>query len=326
MNSEQYKEAFAAIIPDEELIQSTLDAAKRSKNHRSFRVAGGLAVAAVCLAAVLCIPWIPKAGRGVLDLESTMSPAQTDALDGPTAPSQTEEEVRTADATSQISEYAISEAPSHTVSYDVITPPASSRAQVSSAASDAYVPHASALPGLQINELSGSVGAARLYFPPENYDTATWSLEQFTEHWGRSILLSSLPEDLTESQPGHAGEVVLTKEGELAYDAYHFTFAESFDESYDPLRRQVTLSVSMLGMAKDAVYPLEHPVLSQLNGVEVMFGHCSMPYGPYDPETHAPAGESDVYVAEFTCGGIEHQLITENLTLGEAQKILLSLL
>ena len=325
MNSEQYKEAFTASAPDEELIQSTLAAAKPKKTLGPFRAAG-LAAAAVCLAAVLCIPWIPKFGRNVLHSASTASPAQADTLDGHTTPSQTEDEVRTAEAYSKISDYAISEAPSHTVSYNVITPPASSQAQVSSAASDAYSPQLPTLPGLQINELSGSVGADRLYFPPDVYDTATWSLEQFTEHWGKSILPSSLPKDLTEYQPGHAGEVMLTKEGELAYDVYHFTFAECFDESYDPLRRQVTLSVSTLGQAKDAIYPLEHPVLSHLNGVDVMFGHCSMPYGPYDPDTHAPAGESDVYVAEFTCGGIEHQLITENLTLEEAQKILLSLL
>lgn len=325
MNSEQYKEAFTAIVPDEQLIQSTLDAAKQKKNLRPFRAAG-LAAAAVCLAAVLCVPWIPKAGRSILPSDSTMSQAQAEMLYSHIAPLESEEEVRTAEAYSQISDNAISEAPSHTVSYNVITPPMSSQAQVSEAESGAYVPQPSVLPGLQINELSGSTSAARLYFPPETYDTAVWSLDQFVDHWGRNIRPSSLPKDLTEYQPGHAGEVVLTKEGELAYDAYHFTFAESFDESYDPLRRRVTLSVSMLGMAKDAVYPLEHPVLSHLNGVEVMFGHCSMPYGPYDPDTHAPAGKSDVYVAEFTCGGVEHQLITENLTLEETQKILLSLL
>lgn len=326
MNSEQYKEAFAAIVPDEKLIQRTLDAAKPKKNLSPFRAAG-LAVAAVCLAAVLCVPWIPKAGRSILPSDSTMSQAQAEMLYSHITPLESEEEIRTAEAYSQISDNAISEAPSHTVSYNVITPPMSSQAQpASSAESGAYVPQPSVLPGLQINELSGSVGADRLYFPPETYDTAVWSFEQFIDHWGRSIRPSSLPKDLTESQPRHAGEVVLTKQGELAYDAYHFTFAESFDESYDPLRRRVTLSVSALGMAKDALYPLEHPVFSQLNGVEVMFGHCSMPYGPYDPDTHAPAGQSDVYVAEFTCGGVEHQLITENLTLEEAQKILLSLL
>lgn len=119
---------------------------------------------------------------------------------------------------------------------------------------------------------------------------------------------------------------MLSKEGDPVYDLYQFTWAESFDETYDPLRRSVTLSVSALGMAKDVVYLIDQPTLSDIGGVEVIFGHCSMSYGPYDPDTPTPAGEYDLYVAEFMLDGINYQLTTENLTLKEAQQILVSLL
>ena len=43
-----------------------------------------------------------------------------------------------------------------------------------------------------------------------------------------------------------------------------------------------------------------------------------MPYGPYDPLTHAPAGHYDMYVAEFSLDGIQYQIVAEQLAFEEA--------
>lgn len=304
MNSEQYKAAFDAIVPQEELIQSTLAAiAVQSKKKTCPSHAIDLAMTAVCVVAVLCLFQIPLGNRN--------QPAQSETA---MIVSSVTETSSTSDSSHQV---IVTPVPSQT---ENSTPP------TSAAESPAGISSDSILPGLHINEISNRASQDKRYYPEDQYDTVTWSREQFVAHWGKDIVPSSLPADLTEFHPRHGGKVVLTKGGEPVYDLYHFTWAEHFEEAYDPLRRSVTLSVSALGMAKDAVYQIDEPILSDIGGVEVMFGHCSMSYGPYDPDTHSPAGEYDLYVAEFSLDGIDYQLTTENLTLEEAQQVLVSLL
>lgn len=308
MNSEQYKAAFDAIVPREELIQSTLAAiAVQSKKKTCPSHAIGLAMTAVCVVAVLCLFQIPLGNRN--------QPAQSETA---MIVSSVTETSSTSDSSHQAS---VTPAPSQTENSTPSTSAAESPAGISSDSMQSI-----ALPGLHINEISNRVSQDKRYYPEDQYDTVTWSREQFVAHWGKDIVPSSLPADLTEFHPRHGGKVVLTKGGEPVYDLYHFTWAEHFEEAYDPLRRSVTLSVSALGMAKDAVYQIDEPILSDIGGVEVMFGHCSMSYGPYDPDTHSPAGEYDLYVAEFSLDGIDYQLTTENLTLEEAQQVLVFLL
>ena len=321
MNSEQYKAAFDAIVPQEELIQSTLAAiAVQSKKKTCPSHAIDLAMTAVCVVAVLCLFQIPLGNRNqpaqsetamiVSSIAETSSaPLTIDPSDAPSFADDTSHQV------------IVTPVPSQT---ENSTPPTSAAESPAGISSDSM--QSIALPGLHINEISNRASQDKRYYPEDQYDTVTWSREQFVAHWGKDIVPSSLPADLTEFHPRHGGKVVLTKGGEPVYDLYHFTWAEHFEEAYDPLRRSVTLSVSALGMAKDAVYQIDEPILSDIGGVEVMFGHCSMSYGPYDPDTHLPAGEYDLYVAEFSLDGIDYQLTTENLTLEEAQQVLVFLL
>lgn len=321
MNSAQYQSAMNTISPSEALIRSTLEAASARPDRavRPYR-AIALGAAALCLAAVLVVSLFAQPGRNNLwSLPVASSegsgPVDVESPSDPTVAQYASGELESSGASVSSEASMASFGPAGEVSgAPEVEPPTQS--------------HGVNLWGLNINELSESASADMLYYPEESYDTVEWSYNQFINHWGRVIRPSALPDDLYEDQPDHGAEVILTKAGQPAYDAYHFTYAESFDEQYDPLRRSVTLSVSAssVGVARDVVYLVDQPLMSDVRGVEVMFGHCAMDYGPYDPETHAPAGTYDLYVAEFSWEGIDYQLTTNNLTLEEAERVLLSLL
>ena len=325
MTLSQYRSAIASIRPSEELIHSTIEAATACKRHRVLPPprAAALAAALLCLAIVVGVSLIPQpGGNGMWTLPPSSSDAASSSEPGAT-PSQNPNP--SAQSNSHAPESAAeatppSESPSRPATSDLIQPPVS---QPSSAPSPG---HDINLWGLRINELPQGIASDKALYPEQDYDTVTWSYDQFTDYWGRDIRPSALPKDLYESQPEHGGEVVLSKEGQLVWDTYNFSYAENFDEQYDPLRRSVSLSVSAVGMEKEVVYQIDQPVLSDVRGVQVMFGHCAVSYGPYDPDTHQAAGTFDCYIAEFTFEGIGYQLITENLTLVEAERILLSLL
>lgn len=51
----------------------------------------------------------------------------------------------------------------------------------------------------------------------------------------------------------------------------------------------------------------------------------SMPYGPYDPETHEPSGYCNMYVAEFEQAGIEYQIVAEQIKFQELVKVVSSI-
>ena len=64
--------------------------------------------------------------------------------------------------------------------------------------------------------------------------------------------------------------------------------------------------------------------VSYIAETPVTFGYRSMPYGPYDPLTHAPAGHYDMYVAEFSLDGIQYQIVAEQLAFEELVKVVSS--
>ena len=323
MNLSQYRSAIASIRPSEELIHSTIEAATACKRSRALPPprAAALAAALLCLAIVVGVSLIPQSGGNGMcspsgsDDDAASEPEATPPQNpNPSAQSNSHAPESAAEATPP------SESLSRPATSEPIQPPISEPSSAPSPSHDIN------LWGLRINELPEGIASDKALYPEQDYDTVTWSYDQFTDYWGRDVRPAALPDDLYESQTEHGGEVVLSKEGQLVWDTYHFSFAERFDEQYDPLRRSVSLSVSAVGMEKEVVYQIDQPVLSDVRGVQVIFGHCAVSYGPYDPDTHQAAGTFDCYIAEFTFEGIGYQLITENLTLVEAERILLSLL
>ena len=58
----------------------------------------------------------------------------------------------------------------------------------------------------------------------------------------------------------------------------------------------------------------------------VTIGYCSMSHGPYDPETHTPAGYYDLYVAEFTLDGIQFKITAYEMDLEDVVKVAASII
>lgn len=65
---------------------------------------------------------------------------------------------------------------------------------------------------------------------------------------------------------------------------------------------------------------------TDIGGVSVTFGHCLADYGPYDPDTHEPAGQYERYTAEFTLDGISYRITTDQLAQEEIVKIAASII
>ncbi|MBD5525794.1 MAG: hypothetical protein HDR04_15520 [Lachnospiraceae bacterium] len=65
---------------------------------------------------------------------------------------------------------------------------------------------------------------------------------------------------------------------------------------------------------------------SDIEGITITFGQRSMPYGPYDPETHEPSGYYDVYVAQFEQVGIEYCIVAKQMEAEEVVKVVSSII
>lgn len=65
---------------------------------------------------------------------------------------------------------------------------------------------------------------------------------------------------------------------------------------------------------------------TDIGGVCVTFGHHTIDYGPYDPDTHEPSGQYDRYTAEFVSGGIRYRITTDQLAQDEIVKIVSSII
>jgi len=67
-------------------------------------------------------------------------------------------------------------------------------------------------------------------------------------------------------------------------------------------------------------------ITSDIDGTAVTFGYRPMPYGPYNPDTHDPAGYYDRYVAEFEYDGIEYEIVAEQMEAEEVVKVVSSII
>lgn len=88
------------------------------------------------------------------------------------------------------------------------------------------------------------------------------------------------------------------------------------------------IMASKVGLLSDCIHilPENEVQTSEIGGTEVTFGYRSMPYGPYDPDTHQPSGYYDMYVAEFECDGIGYQVVAEQMGAEEVVKVVSSII
>lgn len=186
---------------------------------------------------------------------------------------------------------------------------------------------------LNLNDVD-AITANRLYFPPEQYEELRWSSDEITAYFGRDLAPAYLPEGVTPHSGVGAATVFRNRaDGTIAYDNIHLTYGSISVEYPDAggivLPEGFRLTASRIGIMNDCVYVLpgeDEIQTSDIAGTAVTVGYREMSYGPYDPETHAPAGNYPLYVFRFTLDGVQYDITTHNLPLDEGVKITASVI
>ncbi len=181
---------------------------------------------------------------------------------------------------------------------------------------------------IHINEIAGvqSVSIDQKLAFPENALTKELTQDEAIRYLGRDVRPQSLPDGLKQEE-SDAYLFAELPDGSVVYDQFTFWFRENSGEEYNPLHRQLTLTASKTGLVSDCVYLYPQAYQkSYIGDVEIKLGHQEVSYGPYDEQTHAPAGTYDRYVAELTVDGVECELVADNLTQREFTDVLVSII
>lgn len=144
-----------------------------------------------------------------------------------------------------------------------------------------------------------------------------------------------IPDGLVAASGNGTAKVILDKNGKVIYDTIWLDFYHDYYEDGSPkLTEDVaalkgfSITVSKIGLLNDCCYilPENEVKTSDIDGTVVTFGYRSMPYGPYNPDTHEPSGYYDMYVAEFEYDGIEYQIVAEQMEAEEVVKVVSSII
>ena len=207
-------------------------------------------------------------------------------------------------------------------------------------------PTASAQPGVLtvdmdkvfVNEMPGGLASEnRIAFDPELYDNnVPWDKEAVARYYGRPLAPSYVPEGLTPTNPEGGALVVIRKaDGAVVWDTVHHGYYQVFGAWEDGTPRTIdercvehgfTVAASRIGLWDCCVYSYDEVKQSDIAGVPVTIGYRSMSHGPYDPDTHEPAGYYDLYVAEFTADGIQFKITADEMELEEVVKVVASVI
>lgn len=189
---------------------------------------------------------------------------------------------------------------------------------------------------INFNEISPlEVGSARRYYDPELYDTVNWNKQDLLEYYGKKLAPKYIPKGLFPSQGNDTATVIIGKDGTIALDEAWLSYYHDFYEDGSPkltedvaATKGFTINASKLGMPFQCgilVMPGDMKA-TMIDSTEVFFGHRSMPYGPFDPETHEPSGYYDMYIAEFEFDGISYRITTNQLESEEIVKIVIRII
>lgn len=192
------------------------------------------------------------------------------------------------------------------------------------------------LSNLHFNEIEGFSDAARIWFDPALYDTdVVWGKDEVTDYYGKDLTPLYIPDGLVAASGNGTAKVILDKNGKVIYDTIWLDFYHDYYEDGSPkLTEDVaalkgfSITASKIGILSDCVYllPENEVKTSDIDGTAVTFGYRSMPYGPYNPDTHEPSGYYDMYVAEFEYDGIEYQIVAEQMEAEEVVKVVSSII
>ena len=194
------------------------------------------------------------------------------------------------------------------------------------------------LNSVNFNELSGQqLDSSRLWRDPALYEEVFWDENAVQEYYGRDLVPAYIPEGLQPGSRNGTGYAYIQKsDGKVIEDGMWLNFYHAYYEDGNPrLTEEIPayngfqLRASRLGIVLGCglyILPENEVETSDIGGTAVTFGYRPMEYGPYDPETHEPAGAYDLYTAEFEHEGIKYEIVTEQLEQAEIVKIVSSII
>ncbi len=186
-----------------------------------------------------------------------------------------------------------------------------------------------------VNEIDMLVDAGRKPYDPKLYDEVNWDKDEVTDYYGKDLTPAYIPEELSPASANGKARVVVGKDGTVVEDTlwlnfYHDYYPDGSPKLTDGVAacKGFYLQASKIGIVDDCCFVLGEEEIrrSDIGGTSVTFGYRSMPYGPYDPVTHAPSGYYDLYVAEFELDGIEYKLVADQMELEELVKVVASVI
>lgn len=191
--------------------------------------------------------------------------------------------------------------------------------------------------GVHINEMLPMIrDGSKVGYDPSYCDNVTWDKAAIVKYYGSDLTPAYIPEGLVPAESNGTASVYIKKDGKMVEDMvglgfYHDYYADGSPKLTDGVAAVKGFSVeaSRLGKFDDCCVSMpdgEAAETTDIGGVSVTFGHCLADYGPYDPDTHEPAGQYERYTAEFTLDGISYRITTDQLAQDEIVKIAASIL
>lgn len=186
---------------------------------------------------------------------------------------------------------------------------------------------------IYVNEISGLTDSSRVMPDPSLFSEVTWNKEEIINYYGRDLTPYYIPEGLIASSYNDKATVYSDRNNVMLEDTVWQSFYSDYDEDGSPRPKNGTsiptgfsITASKLGILNDCIYssPDGQPEITTIEDIEVIVGYQKASYGPYDSETHAPAGYYDMYVISFSVDDTDYQFIFEQIDLEEAIKVVTS--
>lgn len=167
------------------------------------------------------------------------------------------------------------------------------------------------------------------------HEEVEWGEDEIAAWFGKTDFTPAfIPENLIPAQ-GNNTATVFTKDGQVVIDLLGLGFYVDYYEDGGPrstdecvYARGFTLHISRHSTHPFRDWAIREPtvVASDIAGTDVTVTHTSYSYGPYDPDTHAPAGYYDWYSAEFALDGLNYEIDAQRLTLEEVVSVAASII
>lgn len=186
-----------------------------------------------------------------------------------------------------------------------------------------------------LNEIAEVLDEAKRWYDPKLYDNIVWDKGAVIDYYKKDLTPAYVPDGLVAAPGNGTATVITDKSGKVVEDIILLGFYHEYYEDGSPKLTEniaalkgFSITASKIGLLNDCRYLLpENKVkTSKIAGISVTFGYRSMPYGPYDPDTHEPSGYYDMYAAEFKQDGIEYEIVADQMEIEELVKVVSSII